>query len=265
MEPESGFQIQDDAPMHYQAEVTRFMLPFAETLVERSVVRGDAVLDVACGTGVASFIAASVAGPEGSVVGIDINPGMLAQAMSNSARGQGNVTWIEASALELPFPDDHFDSVICQQGVQFFPDPTAGLQEMARVTKPGGPVAVTVWSGVTDSPYLDRLFAMLMEFCGAEHGELAVSANSAQLQDWYVAAGLGHPPVEQVLRTVALPPIAELVPAHMKALPWTKLFFALSDEEQMKAVEFMEDGLSEFRTSDGFDIPFSSYLVSTKI
>lgn len=265
MDPESGFQIQGDAPMHYQAEVTRFMLPFAETLVERSVAPGDAVLDVACGTGIASLIAASVAGPQGSVVGIDINQAMLDQAKSTSARGQGNITWIEASALELPFPNNRFDSVICQQGVQFFADPMAGLQEMARVTKPGGTVAITVWSAVADSPYMDRLFAMLMRFCGAQRGDLAVSASAEQVEDWFTAAGLGRPSVDQVWRTVALPPMVEFVPAHMRALPWTNLFFALPDQERLKAVRFMEEALSEFETSDGIDVPFASHLVSTAI
>jgi protein-L-isoaspartate O-methyltransferase len=82
MSEESGFQISDHAPLHYQAQVEYFMAPFVEAMVATSVKRGDAVLDAACGTGFATRAAARVVGSNGRVVGSDINAGMVAMAQS---------------------------------------------------------------------------------------------------------------------------------------------------------------------------------------
>ena len=63
MPDESGFQIGRDAPVFYETHVSRFMAPFVEALVTRTVSAGSSVLDVACGTGFATRAAAAVAGP----------------------------------------------------------------------------------------------------------------------------------------------------------------------------------------------------------
>jgi len=69
-------------------------------------------------------------------VGLDISPAMLAVARTTTDDPQ--VEWREASALALPLPDSTFDAVLCQQGLQFFPDRVEGLREMRRVLRPGG-------------------------------------------------------------------------------------------------------------------------------
>ncbi|MCP4308510.1 MAG: methyltransferase domain-containing protein [bacterium] len=265
MDDRSGFQVDDDAPRHYQDEVRRFMGPFADALVLCSVNQGDEVLDVACGMGFAARAAASVVGGSGSVIGSDINSAMLSLAESISIEDQDGITWDEASALDLPYGDDRFDRVICQQGVQFFPDPAAGLREMARVTKPGGSVGITVWSDLTDSPYFDAVFDMLIRFCGVQSDDIVLSSTSVQIEEWFVSAGFCRPSVEQVNLTVALPPVFEFVPAHMKALPWADEFFALSREGRTEAVQHVENRLGDLRTSTGIDAPFGSHLATADV
>lgn len=265
MDDRSGFQVDDGAPRHYQDEVKRFMDPFADALVRSSVKQGDAVLDVACGTGFAARMAAQAVGSTGSVVGSDINVAMLVLAESMSMETGDGITWDEASALDLPYGDELFDRVICQQGVQFFPDPAAGLREMARVTKPGGRVAITVWSDLTDAPYFDALFDMLIRFCGVHPNDVALSSTAAEIEAWFTSAGFARSSVEQVDLIVTLPPMSEFVPAHMKALPWADQFFALSGDGRAEAVTYVESRLRDLETSSGIDAPFGSHLATADV
>ena len=67
-------------------------------------------------------IAAQRVGAAGRVVGVDLNPGMIAVARSLPAPAGAPIEWLERSALDLQLPDASFDAVLCQQGLQFFPD-----------------------------------------------------------------------------------------------------------------------------------------------
>jgi ubiquinone/menaquinone biosynthesis C-methylase UbiE len=114
--------------------------PFAHRLLERAqLAPGERVLDVACGTGVATRLAADAVGPEGSVAGLDPNPGMLEVARSVTPSG---VDWHEAPAEAMPLPDATFDVALCSMGLQFFPDKGQALREVHRVLVPGGRVVL---------------------------------------------------------------------------------------------------------------------------
>jgi len=134
----SGWQLVDNSAQAYERYlVTAVMAAFADDLVE--IVRpGDRVLDVACGTGI---VARRAAARGAEVVGADLNGQMLAVASA----AEPAIEWLEADAADLPFPDGAFDVVLCQQGLQFMPDPAAAVAEMRRVLAPGGRLAVSVW------------------------------------------------------------------------------------------------------------------------
>lgn len=118
--------------------------PMAEDLIAAAALQpGEHVLDVACGTGVVTRLAAERVGTTGSATGLDINPGMLAVARSATPSG-ATVDWREANAESLPFPNDAFDVVLCQMGLQFVPGKLAALREMRRVLKPGGRTVISV-------------------------------------------------------------------------------------------------------------------------
>ena len=100
---------------------------------------GDRVVDVGCGAGIDSLIAARMVGSAGEVIGVDMTPGMLARARGSAARGGcSNVRFHEGLAESLPVEDGWADVVISNGVLNLFPDKFAGLQEMARVLKPGG-------------------------------------------------------------------------------------------------------------------------------
>lgn len=104
-----------------------------------SIQKGEAVLDIGCGAGVDTLIAAGMVGSEGKVVGIDMVPEMLERAMKNlNETTLNNVTFQPASAENLPFPDEHFDVVISNGVFNLIPDKVKALSEVLRVLKPSG-------------------------------------------------------------------------------------------------------------------------------
>jgi SAM-dependent methyltransferase len=104
---------------------------------------GDVVLDLACGPGNFSREFARTVGAEGLVVGVDASPTMLARGAADTARaGIANLALIRADATDLPFRDGSFDAACCFAALHLFADPLAALDEMRRVLRPGGRIAI---------------------------------------------------------------------------------------------------------------------------
>jgi len=100
---------------------------------------GDAVLDIGCGAGVDSLVAAHLVGPGGRVVGIDVTLAMLETARGHLARlGWPQVSFAPADAEALPFPDGEFDAVISNGVFNLTLNKAKALAEAHRVLKPGG-------------------------------------------------------------------------------------------------------------------------------
>lgn len=101
--------------------------------------KGERVVDVGCGAGIDSIIAARMVAPDGEVVGVDMTPAMLERARASAGEaGIANVDLRLGFAEQLPVGDAWADVVISNGVMNLFPDKLAGLQEMARVLKPGG-------------------------------------------------------------------------------------------------------------------------------
>jgi arsenite methyltransferase len=97
------------------------------------------VVDVGCGAGIDSLIAARMVGPDGNVVGVDMTVAMLEKARRNATEaGLDNVTFREGYGEALPVYSGWADVVISNGVLNLFPDKLSGLKEMARVLKPGG-------------------------------------------------------------------------------------------------------------------------------
>ena len=96
------------------------------------------VLDLCCGTGDMTFALRREAGKSAQILGADFSHAMLQRALEKSENGRPSAPgWIEADALNLPFPEAYFDLVTSAFGFRNLADYDAGLREIARVLKPG--------------------------------------------------------------------------------------------------------------------------------
>ena len=144
---------------------------WAADLVARAApAAGARVLDVACGTGVVTRLLPARLGSGGRVLGLDLNPNMLAVARAVT-KGLP-IEWIEGSAQAMPLPDGAFDLVLCQQGLQLFPDKPAALREMHRVLVPGGRLLLAVWKSTAHCPGFAALERALAKYVGAAAAKL---------------------------------------------------------------------------------------------
>jgi ubiquinone/menaquinone biosynthesis C-methylase UbiE len=147
-QPQSLFGAAEAASAYETNLVSRVFLPYAEKLVDLvSPTKDEDVLDLACGTGAVTRIVAARCGPS-RVTGVDLTEAMLAVARSLVPE----VTFLQGAFDALPVADASADVVLCQQGLQFGPDRPAAVAEMARVLRPGGRIAVSCWTDVSDQP-----------------------------------------------------------------------------------------------------------------
>lgn len=198
-----GFDVAADA---YDSFMGRYSVGLAPQMADLAGVRGGRrVLDVGCGPGSLTSELVSRLGPAG-VAAVDPSESFVAAA---SARNPG-VTVLQASAERLPFPDAAFDAALAQLVVHFMTDPVAGLQEMARVTRPDGVVAACVWNHAGGDGPLSVFWAAARELdpevhdesrlAGAREGHLAelfASAGLRQIQQTTLSTTLEHPSFEE--------------------------------------------------------------------
>jgi SAM-dependent methyltransferase len=118
-------------------------------------------LDVGCGNGAFTDLLVERCAPA-EIEGIDPSEGQLAFARSRPAGRLARFT--QGDAMALPFPDDRFDAAVMALVLVFVPDPQRGVQEMARVVRPGGQVSAYMWDLLGDGfplePVIEELRAM---------------------------------------------------------------------------------------------------------
>jgi ubiquinone/menaquinone biosynthesis C-methylase UbiE len=142
--------------------------PWARVLLEYAAPQpGERALDLACGPGTVARQVAPVVGETGKVVALDINRAMLAVARSRPAPAGAPIDWRAGDATSLDLPDDAFDLVLCQQGLQFFPERAAAAREVRRVLTDEGRIVLNVWQALDRHPVFEAL-------CEAEARHLGV-------------------------------------------------------------------------------------------
>jgi ubiquinone/menaquinone biosynthesis C-methylase UbiE len=241
---------------------------WAEDLVHRARLRGgEEVLDVACGTGVVARLAARKVAP-GHVTGLDLNAGMLAVARGVLNEG-APVNWMEGSALDLPFPSGHFDVVLCQLGLQFFPDRPRALREMRRVVRERGRIALSVYSPIERTPGANAFVSALDEALGPEASRIKRGEHSfatpAQLEKLLGDAGFGTVDVQTVVQTIAFPSVLDYVRFQLLATPMTVLLKDKIEPERQAIISSVASRAATLSTPamlDGgtFTFPQEAYV-----
>ncbi len=253
------FQLQGNAAERYERWVVPFVSgPWVAPLLDLVELRaGERVLDVACGTGVVSRLAARRVAPSGTVTGVDLNEGMLSVAGRLPLPPGLKIDWRQGSALALPFADRAFDVVVCQHGLMFFPDRLKALVEMRRVLMPAGRVAVSVWTG--PSPYFTAQREGLTRYVSAEAastGAVAFSLGDAtELSGLLEDAGFRDVAVHLVRMTLRLPAPEEFLLNHLSALPPAELIAAAGEETRAALIAHMKDATRAYVDGYGLAVP----------
>jgi ubiquinone/menaquinone biosynthesis C-methylase UbiE len=201
--------------------VTSIGRPVADDLIGVAGLQpGERVLDVACGTGVVTRLAAERVGPAGKVAGLDVNPGMLAVARSQTPPDT-SIEWHQANAESMPLPDEAFDVVLCQMGLQFVSSKLTALREMRRVLKPTGRALVTVpgpkppiFAVMTDA------LARHLSPQAASFGDLVFSMHDVdELSELMRSAGFRKVDVQAKPKTLRLPAPQDFLWQYLNSTP----------------------------------------------
>jgi ubiquinone/menaquinone biosynthesis C-methylase UbiE len=278
--PEHGLtgwqQVGGNAAELYERQLVPAMFaPWAPHLLDLAGVRtGAHVLDVACGTGVVTRLAAARVGRTGRCVGLDINAGMLGVARSlppvarpsvvDPSVAEPPIAWLQASALAIPLAAEHYDVVLCQQGLQQFPDRLGALREMRRVLRRGGRLAVSVWSQLTGSPGMAALVDALERHVGtaAANNRRAPFAlgDADALRRLLAGAGFTHIELHTRVETARFPSPEALVAAQLAATPLSTLG-TLTDAVRQAVAHDVRTALEPYLRDGAFAVPMEAHIV----
>lgn len=260
------WQLTGNGPENYeQYQVPSVFEPLARIFLEQLPLSpGQRVLDVACGTGIVARLAASLVGATGSIVGVDLNAGMLAVARKHTPVGSAPVEWREGDALALPCADAEFDAVLCQQGLQFFGDKSAALREMHRVLAPGGLLALCVWRTIEHSPCHRAIAAALARHAGPElaqrfQGPFAFG-DAGALRGVIQDAGFTVLEVRAavVMRHLLAPEVS--IPGLLASTPVGPAVAALDETARGALVAEVAAALTAYRDGDGLTVPQATHI-----
>jgi ubiquinone/menaquinone biosynthesis C-methylase UbiE len=190
----------------YDRLTGRWSRLFVRSLLSAAgVTSGHSVLDVAAGTGEASVGIASRVGPEGRVLAVDLSRPMLSVAAGKVAGLP--VRFAIMDGQRLACRAQSFDAVVCQLGLMFFAEPQRGLEEFGRVLRPGGRVAVQVWSRPDRVPFFGLLADALSRELPEERDALyrpSALADANRLHALLAGAGFSDVSVTPERRSLAL-------------------------------------------------------------
>ena len=240
----------------WYGETTRRMLDLAR------IAPGQRVLDIAAGAGEPAVSAAERVGAGGYVLATDISEGIveLARQVAHE-RGMRQVETRAMDGEQLELADASFDAVLCRLGLMYMPHPVAALREWRRVLRPGGRVAVAVFStpdrndwGAVPAAIIRRRAGLAPPVAG-QPGPFALGAPGV-LEAVFREAGFGDPELLAVPVPHRAASAADYVRTAREAFGGFNAMMArLSERERASAWDDVAAALRGFESAAGFEVP----------
>ena len=240
----------------WYGDVTRQMLDLAQ------IQPGQHILDIAAGAGEPAVSAAERVGPGGYVLATDISEGIIELALQ-VARERG-LKQIETRAMDgekLDIPDASFDAVLCRLGLMYMPHPVTALREWRRALKPGGRVAVAVFSTPDQNSWgaipasIIRRRAQLPPPVLGQPGPFSLGGPGV-VEGIFRQAGFANPEVRSVAVPHGAASAAEYVRVAREAFgAFNAMMAHLSPQERESAWNEIEGSMRSFESSGGFEVP----------
>jgi ubiquinone/menaquinone biosynthesis C-methylase UbiE len=269
MNNQEPWHLTAEAAELYERYVARYILgPWAPLLVDAArLTPGERVLDVACGTGVVARIAAQRVGPAGHVVGVDLNPGMIGVARSLPAPIGAPIEWLERSALDLRLEDTSIDVVLCQQGLQFFPNKAVALHEMRRVLDHGGRLALSVWNsaGIYNSAVGEALARFMCNEAAVHFCASRQAPAGEELQRLAMEAGFSAVEVRVCRINIHLPRLDQFTLDHLAATPVAPVIAAADSDARKNIGASVMKQLHRYADGDGVTYPEETHVLTAQV
>ena len=218
----------------------RFFVPAIATPVSTQLVNaaalrtGEAVLDVACGTGLIARRAAAAVGVTGTVTGVDLAPDMIDVAAATDQPQGADIEWQVTDAVSIPQPDRSYDVALCQMGLMFIENKAAALAEMHRILKFGGRIVINV-PGLIQPPF-EGMASAIAEHINPELAGFVRAVFSMHdpepLGDLLAQVGFGEVATTEYVAEFDLPGPAEFLWQYINLTPMAPRIAEASEETQ---------------------------------
>jgi SAM-dependent methyltransferase len=238
----------------------------AQLLAGLEPLAGRRVLELGAGTGELAARLADAVRPEGSVLASDAADGMV-RLLEARLGGLPGVDTGQIDAASIPLPDASVDVVVFRMGLMLMTEPEVALQEMRRVLRPGGRIAVAVWGGPQDNPWMVTVgMAAMMQ--GLVQGGPPVGpggpfslADPVELEKLVRGAGFSEVSVVAVDSTHRFNDAAQHLDVVRALAPHLSEALSRASAEQLAAVrQTVADLTAKYRSDDGLDLPSRAVL-----
>jgi SAM-dependent methyltransferase len=246
-----------------RAEIEKATRPVSEWMVGALDPRpGDIVLELAAGPGDVGFLTAPLVGDDGRLISSDFSSEMVEVARRRTAElGLQNVEHRVIDAEEIPLGDDSVDGIICRFGFMLMPDPDAALAETRRVLRPGGRLALAVWSTPERNPWIAIAGRVLAERGLAPPTEpgtpgMFVLAQEESLRDLLEGASFGIERVDDVPVLLTYDDVdAYITAARDTGGMFARIWRDASDDERETIKTRLVEVFASFAADGGYEFP----------
>lgn len=238
-------------------------------VADARVRSGLRVLDLGSGTGYPALLAAQAVGANGSVMGIDLAEHMLAVAEKKATRlGLQNVTFRVGDVSTLPFESASFDAVTSRFCLMFLPEIPKAAAEITRVLKPGGWVAVAVWSAPEKNPSIGLSLTAVKQVIDLPPPDPTAPgifrlAKPGDLAGMLESAGLTNITDQEFLGEWSYSSPDEYYTSLMEiAAPVQNLMATLSEVQRLEVKRLIITAASQFKRGAHITFPFVVRMVA---